>query len=190
MRIYSRNEPRPYWSKATDTITIYAATLYPILWWHLTPDRNFNWFIDGDFLQHELAGLKPILADTYLTVLTVYFLKEIWFSYRLRWFNWPRNLFIFGTVVFWYFGIVEFNGDLAFTMLNVVSHGIPYMALIWVNDRPKPILRSIPGYFEHKIGLFFSVCWLFWPILKKAFGMDSYGANMLRYSGGFRTYRP
>jgi len=49
MRIYSHNESPPYWSKVVDTVTIYAATLYPILWWHLTPDRNFNWFVDGDF---------------------------------------------------------------------------------------------------------------------------------------------
>jgi hypothetical protein len=50
-------------------------------------------------------------------------------------FNMPRNAVIIGTAVSWYFGIIYFNGDLAFTLLNVVSHGIPYMALIWATAR-------------------------------------------------------
>jgi hypothetical protein len=39
---------------------------------------------------------------------------------------------IAGTTASWYIGIVYLNGDMAFTLLNVVSHGIPYMALIWI----------------------------------------------------------
>ena len=30
------------------------------------------------------------------------------------------------------FSGVYFNGDMVFTLLNVVSHGVPYMALIWL----------------------------------------------------------
>ncbi|WP_211320188.1 hypothetical protein [Hymenobacter nivis] len=36
-----------------------------------------------------------------------------------------------GTAVLWYVGIVWCNGDLAFTLLNVVLHGVPYLALVW-----------------------------------------------------------
>ncbi|HMO23404.1 MAG TPA: hypothetical protein PKC98_20775, partial [Candidatus Melainabacteria bacterium] len=32
----------------------------------------------------------------------------------------------------WWIGIVFLDSDLAFTMTNVLSHGIPYMALIWL----------------------------------------------------------
>jgi hypothetical protein len=34
-------------------------------------------------------------------------------------------------------GIITFNGDLIFTLLNVVSHGIPYMALVWFTGNKK-----------------------------------------------------
>lgn len=33
----------------------------------------------------------------------------------------------------WYIGIVLFDNDLVFTVLNVVAHGIPYMALVWID---------------------------------------------------------
>jgi thiol:disulfide interchange protein len=39
---------------------------------------------------------------------------------------------VLGTAASWYMGIVYFNGDMAFTLLNVISHGIPYMALVWM----------------------------------------------------------
>ena len=35
------------------------------------------------------------------------------------------------TAVCWYAGIVAFDSDYAFTVTNVVIHGVPYMALVW-----------------------------------------------------------
>ncbi|GAB4040920.1 hypothetical protein [Spirosoma gilvum] len=134
LRIYSRTETSPAWVVWLDTVVIYAATLYPILWWHLTPNRHFTWFVEGDFIQHEAETLKRLLTGLYVCLLIGYVGKEGWLYRQRAWLNVPRNLLVLGTVVSWYFGIVQFNGDLAFTMLNVVSHGVPYMALIWVSD--------------------------------------------------------
>ncbi len=36
------------------------------------------------------------------------------------------------TAAAWGTGIIIFNGDLTFTLINIISHGIPYMALIWI----------------------------------------------------------
>ncbi|WP_460976457.1 hypothetical protein [Spirosoma knui] len=135
MRIYSRTEKAPTWASRLDMIVIYASTIYPIVWWHLTPGRHFNWFVDGDFIQTEFALVKLLTSALYGILLVLYMAKEIWLYIQTRWFNWPRNLLIIGTVLSWYFGIIYFNGDLAFTMLNVVSHGIPYMALIWISSQ-------------------------------------------------------
>jgi hypothetical protein len=137
MRLYSREELLSTRDALLNTVVIYAATVYPILWWHLTPGRQFNWFVDGDFFQAEANSLKSILAIGYALLLLLYFGKEIREYRRRRWLNWPRNLLILGTVVSWYVGIVWFNGDVAFTMLNVISHGIPYIALIWATDRAR-----------------------------------------------------
>jgi hypothetical protein len=145
MRIYSRSESSPAWVVGLDTIVIYASTIYPIAWWHLTPGRHFNWFVDGDFIQGEFASLKSIATGLYGVFLLLYVSKEIWFYVHTRWINWPRNLLIIGTVVSWYFGIVYFNGDLAFTMLNVISHGIPYLALIWASNQSETEVGKTSG---------------------------------------------
>lgn len=133
MRLYSRKENASRWFRLIDAITIYVATIYPILFWHLSPDRKFNWFVEGDFLQlATAAGLKNIFAVVYFSILGLYLIKELVFTRQQKQINWLRNAVVAGTAVSWYFGIVYYNGDMAFTLLNVVSHGVPYMALIWI----------------------------------------------------------
>jgi hypothetical protein len=71
----------------------------------------------------------------YLLIILIYLIKETWLTIKNHEINILRNLLVLGTLLSWYFGIVFFNGDMAFTTLNVVSHGIPYMALIWIVER-------------------------------------------------------
>ena len=52
-----------------------------------------------------------------------------------KWINLPKNLLLLGTAASWYVGIVYLNSDLAFTLTNVVAHGVPYIALIWLYGR-------------------------------------------------------
>ncbi|MFT3825060.1 MAG: hypothetical protein QM731_14145 [Chitinophagaceae bacterium] len=137
MRIYSRKEAFSKWNRFIDKVAIYYATFYPILYWHLHAPRNFNWFVEGDFLYFQAPLLDGIATWLYYLVIAVYLVKEVILVSRQHVFNLPRNLVIAGTFLSWYFGIVYFNGDLAFTLLNVVSHGIPYMALIWIHGRKK-----------------------------------------------------
>jgi hypothetical protein len=132
MRIYSRQDPANKSISIIDTVTIYAATLGPLLHWHLSGQRNFNWFIPGDFIFMR-SGLARIVADgLYYLVLLVFVGKEMYLLLTRRSVNWPKFLVMAGTILSWYFGIVYYNGDMAFTLLNVVSHGIPYIALVWL----------------------------------------------------------
>lgn len=133
MRIYSRKENSSRFFNLINTITIYTATIYPLVFWHLKADRKFNWFVEGDFLQvSATADLLTVCTILYYLILIIYCVKEIFFSIQSNTINLPRNIVIAGTIASWYIGIVYFNGDMAFTLLNVVSHGIPYMALIWI----------------------------------------------------------
>jgi hypothetical protein len=132
MRVYSRKEKKEKIVSLIDTFTVYYATLYPILYWHLDGPRNFNWFTENDFLYMHSTVLLSILTFLYIITVAVYLLKEIFVWIKFRFINIPKFLVITGTLLSWYFGIVYFNGDMAFTLLNVVSHGIPYMALIWI----------------------------------------------------------
>jgi hypothetical protein len=135
MRVYSRKEQVPAPVSWIDTVTIYVATLYPILYWHLEGPRNFNWFIPDDFVYLPFTWLLPFLTVLYVIIIAIYLAKEIITWIKTRFVNIPRLLIVAGTVLSWYFGIVYFNGDMAFTLLNVVSHGVPYMALIWIYGR-------------------------------------------------------
>lgn len=131
LRLYSRQEPRATPAHRLDAVLIYAATLYPLLYWHLSPPRHFNWFVDGDFVQQDWPAGRLALSGLYVGLLLLYLLKEARLWRQTRHLNLPRNLLLLGTAASWYVGIVLFNGDLAFTLLNVVAHGIPYLALIW-----------------------------------------------------------
>lgn len=133
MRLYSRHEPKKNITSVIDTITVYVATLYPIVYWHCTPGRNFNWFVKGDFIIQESATVRYVAGIIYLVILSAYCIKELHAVLKRDMFNLPRNILVVGTALSWYLGIVHFNGDMTFTLLNVVAHGIPYMALVWLH---------------------------------------------------------
>jgi hypothetical protein len=154
MRIYSRKEQKGSINNGIDTVAIYTATLYPVIFWHLHTDRNFSWFIKGDFYHFESAWLLPVTTLFYGVIIVMYLLKEVVFALQQNTINVPRNLIIIGTFVSWYFGIVYFNGDLAFTLLNVVSHGVPYMALVWIYGRKK--YQTSYGGVSEKMSLVFT----------------------------------
>ncbi|HCL04854.1 MAG TPA: hypothetical protein DHW64_02335 [Chitinophagaceae bacterium] len=168
MRIYSRAEVVPAFCKKIDVVAVYTATIYPILYWHLNGPRNFNWFLEGDFFYVSVPPIiLHILKGLYFLVVVLYVLKEIWLIVRTRKFNVPRNAVLAGTFLSWYVGIVYYNGDMAFTLLNVVSHGIPYMALVWIHgnktkekrERTTSLLRFV--YHPYGIGLFLLIIFLF-----------------------------
>jgi len=149
MRLYARHEP-PAPGAWLPTVLIYAATLYPLLYWHLSPPRNFNWFVDGDFVQRDWPLGRHLATGLYLALLLAYAARETWLYYRTSAFNLPRNLLLAGTAASWYAGIVLFNGDLAFTLLNVVAHGVPYLALVWSRRPPRASGR---GWWVGRYGL-------------------------------------
>lgn len=137
MRIYSRHDKSEKRIRIAEGIVIYSAAIYPMLYWHFAGDRAFHWFIDGDFIalpmNTALLGVFQILYLLTMALWIVLMVRET----RLKTWNLPRNLIIAGTYLSWYLGIVYFNGDFAFTALNVISHGIPYMALVWFSYRKK-----------------------------------------------------
>lgn len=136
MRLYSRKENNPPWIKLIDTISIYSATLYPLLYWHIHLRNEINWFVKDDFVTLKFPH-SEVLTIVYVVILAIYLLKEIWISMRRQQLNVPKNLIVIGTYASWYVGIVLFQGDLIFTLLNVVAHGIPYMGLVWLYGEKK-----------------------------------------------------
>ena len=48
-----------------------------------------------------------------------------------------KNLIVATTWLTWYVGIVVLDSDYAFTVTNVLVHGIPYLAFVWVYGRAR-----------------------------------------------------
>ncbi|PTY06695.1 hypothetical protein DB346_00030 [Verrucomicrobia bacterium LW23] len=166
MRIYSRREKdHPVWWARLDAAVIYLATVYPLLYWHAHLPRAFEWFVKDDFLAlpHGFAHvLERAGWAAYLVAGVLYVGKEVWLWHSRRYFNAPKNLLVAGTAAAWYMGIVWLNGDIAFTVTNIISHGIPYMALVWLYARRKQEQETAPVPASSAAGA--SAAWL-WQLL-------------------------
>ena len=107
-----------------------AATLYPLAYWHAHLPRRFWWFLPGDFAGVP-AWVERVAFVVYCLALGAYALRSAH--------AWPvagggnpgKDLVVSTTAVCWYAGIVAYDSDYAFTVTNVVIHGVPYAALVW-----------------------------------------------------------
>lgn len=111
---------------------IYPVTLIPVLIWHCSGPKEFNWFIDKDFIYYPSEVLVTVLSGVLVFFVFGYLLSEAQVTVQNKKINWPKNGIYMGTLLIWYLGIVYFNNDIIFTITNVIAHGVPYLALIWV----------------------------------------------------------
>jgi hypothetical protein len=163
MRLYARNESKSKANTFIDNLVIYSATGYPMLYWFLSGSRNFNWFVENEFFIYHNQFLLEVAHWLYALVMGFYVVRTAYLSYKTRYFNLPKNAVIIGTAISWYFGIVYYNNDLIFTLLNVVSHGIPYMALIYLKEIDKKTTRELGvlSYLKNFKGIIIYVSLLF-----------------------------
>jgi hypothetical protein len=151
-----------------DASAIYLATIYPLVYWHTHLPRNFAWFNAGDFLS-----LPPIVAiilqPIYWISLAIYAARSLHRGWtQARW-NPGKDLVLITTAVCWYVGIISLNSDYAFTVTNVIIHGVPYMVLIyWYRwHRPNSESGSSPPSASRwsstigRLSLFLGAIWMF-----------------------------
>lgn len=121
---------------------LYGLTLWPLLWWHVHGPLAFEWFVEDDFLVGLPAWtLWPagLLAGGLL-------LAHLGLRLQSRRAAWGRDLWLLLTGLVWVGGIVLMGSDAAFTLTNVVAHGLPYLALVllvghrqWTLDGSGPL---------------------------------------------------
>lgn len=142
VKLYTREDKAT--TRWLDNLVLYTVTLYPMLFWFFSPKRNFNWFVENEFWIFPNHTILTYLKIFYFLIIGWYLLYEVRSLYKTKTINLPKNLWLFGTALSWYFGIVYFNSDIVFTLLNVVCHGIPYMALVYANQRKEKHIAIIP----------------------------------------------
>lgn len=131
-----------------DTATIHAATVYPLVHWHTRLPRAFAWFVQGDFVA--LPGVVERVAwPVYVALMAGYALRSAYGYLVTRRVNPGKDVVVATTAACWYVGIVALDGDLAFTVTNVLIHGVPYVALVVAYGRAvaaaDPVTASGPG---------------------------------------------
>lgn len=135
-----------------DHALVYAATLYPIAYWHARFPRSFHWFMDDDFVPWPaLASALPALAVVYTSLFVVYTLREAWLHRARGFTSWGKHLVVISTAALWYIGIVATDDDFTFTVTNVLGHGVPYAVLLWMytkaraKERPAGLVARVAG---------------------------------------------
>jgi hypothetical protein len=113
-----------------DAAAVYLATVYPLAFWMTNLPRKFEWFVADDFFALP-ALVETVLFPVYVLALTAYFAKSIYQYFARGFLNPGKDIVVATTAVCWYVGIVFFNSDYAFTVTNVIIHGVPYFALIY-----------------------------------------------------------
>jgi len=113
-----------------DAAAVYLATIYPLAFWMTSLPRNFNWFVANDFLLLP-DFVDDVVFPVYVVALVAYAAKSIYLHKTRGFLNPGKDIVVATTAVCWYVGIVAFNSDYAFTVTNVIIHGVPYFALIW-----------------------------------------------------------
>lgn len=151
--LYRRGEPVGGWSYRIDQAAIYLATVYPLVFWHTYP-RNFQWFSDFDVLRIPTPWVEIVVRWLYIGVLAAFWAKEATRFRSEAGFNAGKVLLLLATAAAWGTGIILFNGDLTFTLINIVAHGVPYMALIWIYQYRK---RSNSGHAHNRFLRFFQI---------------------------------
>jgi hypothetical protein len=138
---------------AWDRLAVYAMTLYPLVVWHAHLPRAFHWFRNRDFVA--LPSLDPTIVAVLLTTagvlywgfLAAYVARTIVrvATGRAAW-NPGKWGILLATWACWYLGIVPFDSDLAFTLTNVLLHGVPYMGLVILTARRKQLGPAEASY--------------------------------------------
>ena len=144
-----------------DTAAIYLATIYPLVYWHSNLPRQFWWFLPNDFaaLPHVAAAL---VQPFYWLALLIYAGHSLY-----RWIvkgqaNPGKDIVVATTAICWYVGIIAYDSDYAFTVTNVIIHGVPYFALVYWYARLRREETSSKSYrfLSRNFILFLMTLWL------------------------------
>jgi hypothetical protein len=132
-----------------DTAVIYAVTLWPLLYWHGHLPRRFVWFVPNDFVVGLSADLATFTEPLYWGLLVAFFMRQVQRRASGRAVNAGKVLVVVTTWACWWVGIVALDSDYAFTVTNVLIHGIPYLALTYRygaargKERPESVLGHL-----------------------------------------------
>ncbi len=129
--LYGRKARASTTERRLDAAAVYAATLGPVVWWHANLPRGFWWFVEGDFLSGLPREAGSVALAVQAAVLAAWVGFQALRVARGEGVQAGKVLLVAATWVAWFGGIVVAKDDFAFTVMNVLLHGVPYFALLF-----------------------------------------------------------
>lgn len=133
--------------RVIDEGATYAATLWPLLHWHAHLPRRMAWFVQGDFASTSALRTVELAARPVAAAFAIAYVLRAAVLWRRGAGNPGKDLVVATTAACWIAGIVVVPSDFAFTVTNVLIHGIPYLALVWTTGRRAPLAGPARGLF-------------------------------------------
>lgn len=134
-----------------DEITVYAATLYPLLYLHVHAVPGIGWLSPSDLVR--LPDILLPFTVAYWAIMTAYLLKSLYAWSGRAMTNPGKDIVVVTTALCWYLGLVTFHeSTFARAFCVVVLHAMPYYALTYNYTR----LRRKAG---HTVGGWFGREW-------------------------------
>lgn len=143
--------------RALDSAAIYTATLWPLLYWHAHAPMAIDWFYAGDIVA--LPRLVAVLGlPVYVAILGAYCVRAL-ARYARGEGTVGKDLVVGTTTVAWLAGIVLLGSDYAFTVTNVLMHGLPYFVLVFVTTRGSYAGKKAPLHASSVL-VFLGIVWM------------------------------
>jgi hypothetical protein len=136
-RFGERGDPDRKLDAWLDPAATYAAALYPLLVWHTQLPRKFFWFMAGDFVPGLPSFVAHVVRPVWLLLLVAFVARQVHLAATRKGVNLGKTIVVLTTFALWWLGIVAINQDWAFTVTNVLPHGIPYVVLIAAYSRKR-----------------------------------------------------
>ncbi len=153
--LYARKGGEPAANRRAIRAAIWAGTLAPVVYWHATLPRTIAWFVDGDFFVGLPRWAGTLALGVQVVVLAAYAAHRAG-RYLRRAANPMTDAVVLLAAANWNLGIVWFDDDRIFTVTNVLLHGIPYMALVFVAGGRRWIGRFAPAAGRTVVGAAFA----------------------------------
>ena len=125
-------------------LSVWAGTALPVVYWHASLPRRFTWFMEGDLLVGLPTLVGTVAVWLQVPILAAFLVQRLALAWKGRG-NPMVTALVLLPALLWNMGIVWFNDDRVFTVTNVLLHGIPYLALIWVTGGRDSVQRGLEG---------------------------------------------
>lgn len=135
-----------------DKWVLYAGALGPVLAWHASPDKGFDWFSAGEqFVVTLPADWQPVFWWAQAGLGLFYGGRQIFLKLSGRDLNVGKLLILVLTWISWSVGIWYSGHPLVSAAFINLFHGVPFLALVWLYGRNRwqknsggtPLLRYI-----------------------------------------------